>query len=87
MEEYSGEFTFAVPVEASSAAWALRISNTHHVVPEQGEAVGRIEYADVGLSDMNQEILVGGAAALVLSGKLTPRRTSTKIAKLTEVQI
>jgi len=72
MEKYSGEFAFAVPVEASSAAGAVLISNTHYVVPEQGEAVGRIEYADVGLSDMNQEILVGGAAALVLSGKFTP---------------
>ncbi|RLE32605.1 PhzF family phenazine biosynthesis protein [Candidatus Acetothermia bacterium] len=55
------------------AALAARNGLIHkgHVVVEQGEGVGRIGYADVHLQDVDSKILVGGAAALVLSGSIT----------------
>ncbi|HHR84893.1 MAG TPA: PhzF family phenazine biosynthesis protein, partial [Candidatus Acetothermia bacterium] len=54
------------------AALAARNGLIHKdcVIVEQGEGVGRIGYADVDLQDVNSKILVGGAAALVLSGSI-----------------
>jgi len=55
------------------AALAARNGLIHkdRVLVEQGEGVGRIGYADVDLRDVNSKVLVGGAAALVLSGTIT----------------
>ena len=70
--QYEDPFTGSACGAMAALAARNGIVDKHLMVVEQGEGVGRIGYADVDLTDVDNKVLVGGKAALVLSGVIMP---------------
>ena len=68
---YEDPFTGSACGAMAALAARNGLVDKEHVVVEQGEGVGRIGYADVSLRDIEKKLLVGGTAALVVSGTIT----------------
>lgn len=68
---YEDPFTGSACGAMAALAARNGLIQKDQVSVEQGEGVGRIGYADVDLRDVSSKVLVGGAAALVLSGSVT----------------